>query len=377
MVVVAVLVGCGGGQQALDLGTVPPVETAAPTTVAEEATTLAPVSTTAPPTTVPRSWAPATGNLVGLPSECGNMSYVTARPDRDMLIAGIALRGLWASTDGGTSWAPLGQGEGSAEIINRPSAIVFDPEVPDRFWQSGSYSGGGAFRTDENGTTFVDLGDVEPSDLVSVDLGDPARSTLLSGTHEQDVVFRSTDGGETWREVTGLPEGIGQAHAPHVVDAQTHLVGTKAGSESGVYRSTDGGATWTLVYETGVNGRPLAASDGAIHWLLEEGAGLITSTDGGATWTEVDVPGVGKYAGSLLELPDGRFATFGSRVLLSNDRGATWQPVGPELPYEAVGLAYSPFRKAFYVWRFDCDLTTDNPIPADAIMQLPFDYETE
>src|SRR5262245_20230973 len=63
--------------------------------------------------TVGESWVPAVGNLEGLESECGNLSELSIRPDRDEIIVGVALAGLWASVDGGATWDPLGQGEGS------------------------------------------------------------------------------------------------------------------------------------------------------------------------------------------------------------------------------------------------------------------------
>jgi hypothetical protein len=42
----------------------------------------------------------AATNLAGLESECGNTSLVSTRPDRDVITAGIALQGPWASADG-------------------------------------------------------------------------------------------------------------------------------------------------------------------------------------------------------------------------------------------------------------------------------------
>ena len=85
-----------------------------------------------------------TANLAGMASECGNISLVSARPDRDQLIASVSLHGLW-STTGAADWTALGTGAGSAPISNRGSKIVFDPDHPDTFWESGIYNGGGVF----------------------------------------------------------------------------------------------------------------------------------------------------------------------------------------------------------------------------------------
>ena len=156
-----------------------------------------------------------------------------------------------------------------------------------------------------------------------------------------------------------------------MIDAQTHLLGTNSGSAAGVFRTTDAGATWSLVRPGGVVGAPLVVG-GTIWWLMELGGGVISSADGGATWTEMPANGeIYKYAVSLLGLPDGRLATIGEQhVVVSGDGGTTWTPVGSPLPYTPNGLVYSPFRDAFYVWRFDCSFTTDNPIAPDAIMRL-------
>jgi photosystem II stability/assembly factor-like uncharacterized protein len=321
-----------------------------------------------------------TGNLVGLDSECGNLSLVAPRPDRDGLIAGVAKQGLWASDNGAATWTPLGRGPGSAAIDNRPSAIVFDPQDPKTFWESGIY-GAGVFKTTDDGASVQRLGDIEHSDLVSVDFTDPDRLTLLSGTHEQPRVLRSKDGGRTWSDISaGLPANIGFASYPHVIDGQTYLLGTRAGIKSGVFRTTDGGLTWSLVHPAGVSGPPLVASaGGGIYWLLDDGSGIIASADGGATWTEVKSSGpVGGGRGGLLELPDGRFATLGhTNVLVSSDHGASWRTAGPSFPVVPSGMTYSPISKAFYIWRFYCDLgKANNPVLEQSIMRLDVDLGT-
>ena len=83
------------------------------------------------------NWVNVTSNLAGMASECGNMTYVSAKPNEDLVIAGVAQRGLWGSTDGGMSWHQLGAGGGSATITNRPGSIIYDPVRSDVFWESG------------------------------------------------------------------------------------------------------------------------------------------------------------------------------------------------------------------------------------------------
>jgi photosystem II stability/assembly factor-like uncharacterized protein len=325
-------------------------------------------------------WQNATGSLEGLPSECGNLSHVWARQDRDQVIVGVALHGLWVSNGPRQDWSQIGTGEGSDVIAHRPTSLVFDPEHPDTYWESGNYHEAGVYRTDDGGATFHHLGDAYHIDMVSVDFTDPERQTLLAAVHESAKVLRSTDGGQTWNDIsTSLPAGSGYSIAPLVIDPSTYLVGTKQGEAAGIFRTTDGGTTWTRVFDEGVGTTPLvSAVDGKIYFI-PEGGGLISSSDDGVTWEQISSsaqlsPGTWPV---LMELPDGRFAsTRSDGIILSADRGATWTRVA-SLPYETVGLAYAPLRKTFYVWKFDCSFTTDNAIPADAIMKLPFDYETE
>ena len=143
-----------------------------------EATPTPPVTTPPPPTSSgnpvrtspsPGNWVNVTSNLAGMASECGNMTYVSSKPSEDLVIAGVARQGLWASSDGGTSWHRLGTGAGSARIVNRTGSIVYDPAHPNVFWESGIYNSNGVYRSDDDGTTFSALGTIGHIDSVSVD----------------------------------------------------------------------------------------------------------------------------------------------------------------------------------------------------------------
>jgi photosystem II stability/assembly factor-like uncharacterized protein len=390
-------VSCGGGSTPGSGGastSTSPADVSAPTTVvapassttapaASTSATAAPTTDTAPPTTtaapttapaVPTTgtgtsapWVDATANLAGLPSECGNMYYVVADPAADRVIAGVAKQGLWVNDAGTDQWTQLGTGPGSDDVTNRAAAIVFDPDVPERFWESGHYGDAGAFVTEDGGATFDRLGDIEHLDGISVDVTDPDRQTLLAGAHERADLYRSTDGGDTWTNIgPGLPAGVGFANQPLVIDAQTFLLGTNNGDASGIFRSTDGGTSWIRVSDGGVFGAPVVSADGSISWTLDRRAGLVRSTDGGATWTVVSSEGLASY--QLVELPDGRLASVNAtNVIVSEDRGATWQPVGSPFPTAgAYGLTYSAPRNAFYINQWDCG----DVVPPGSVQRL-------
>ena len=328
------------------------------------------------------AWQNATGNLAAIPSECGNMSGLAVNPAVDTLIAGIAQKGLWGSTDGGGTWEPLGTGKASDPITNRMRNIVFDPDVPTRWWESGIYNSGGVYGTTDDGATFHMLGDDrQQGDSLSVDLSDPDRKTLLIGGHESGgALTLSGDGGKTWGPVgKGLPSGT-NCTFPLIIDAQTFLVGCGGygGGPSGIFRSTNRGQSWKQVSSAGGAGTPLRASDSdhTIYWLSPDG-GLTRSSDNGASW--VDAVGSGTIVGpGVVELPDGRIASLSKHsVLVSSDKGSSWSIATSAWPYpdssSPTGLAYSKDQRAFFIWYFTCGFDGPVPVPNDAILRYDFD----
>ena len=337
------------------------------------------------PTKPTGQWISATGNLAGLGSECGNLSNLSSKPDEDMLIAGVAQQGLWASKDGGGTWTRLGAAAGSSPITNRTSEIVYDPDHPQTFWESGIYNANGVYETTDDGTTHLALGNVTHNDSVSVDFTDPQRQTLLAGTHEQSGhLFLSTNAGAAWTDIgSKLPAGTGFSSQALVIDAKTFLLGaytySNSGAGLGVFRSTDTGQSWMQVFSTAVQGHPLVMSDGTIYWSVGGNGGMVKSVDEGKTWQETVGSGV-LVTGSPVALPDGRIAALGSSaVMVSSDCGTSWYTATTALPYAPTGVVYSPYQKAFYVWHFDCTgkNNPDDPVPQDAIMRFDFDYETQ
>ena len=317
-------------------------------------------------------WVDATGDLVGTSSGYGDVTYLSSKPDEDMLIAGLSSVGLWASTDGAKTWNPLGSGDGSAMIGNRPGAIEYDPDHSKTFWEAGSYAEA-VFRTTDNGESFARLGMIQHSDSVSIDFTDSKRKTLLASGHEQArTLYLSVDAGESWEEIgASLPANVNACSYPFVVDGQTFLITCSSfgAQEHGIFRSTDGGKTWESTTETATWQQALQASDGSIYWTIETG-GLLKSTDQGQTWTQVLN---GSAIVHPIELPDGSIATSnGQYVIASADGGKSWRPVTSKMPFQTVGVAYSDFHRAFYIWQ----LATESMVPAGSIQSCAFDYTT-
>ncbi len=378
-----------------DPTTVPPATTrprGTPASTDAGSTAVSPTSSS-PPVAAGQEWVDVSANLAGMESYCGNLSFVSARPDRDQVLAGVAGQGLFSRDPGSSEWIEFGRG--SASLNHRTSSIIYDPADPARFWESGYYglgappdtSAASVNRTDDDGGTFQGLGSVPGADLVSVDFTDPERQTLLAGIRGETQVFRSTDGGATWSDVSGgLPTDLGEASFPHVLDANTHLLGTHKGDQGaaaapGIWRTVDGGGTWTQVFDEGVAGPLLASADGNLYWILDAG-GVISSADGGVTWTVL--PGRGPAGGGqfgdarqarIIENPDGTWVSMRDTfVVVSRDRGASWQGAGPEVPFDAAGFTYSDVGNAVYAWQNYCDFEAGvNPVLDQAIVRLDLD----
>ena len=313
-------------------------------------------------------WRDVTANLAGLESECGNVSFVSAHPATDQVMVGIARQGLWQLTPRADRWDRLGIAAESDAIRNRTAWIAYDPEQPDRFWESGSYDIG-AFRTDDGGSTFTQLGDAEHFDGIGVDLADPERRTLLAGRHEQTELYRSDDGGTTWTMVHGYPLDAGFPSSPVVIDADTFLVGTQGAEESGVYRSDDGGERWTLV-RSGNYPYPPVVDGESFFWLSD--SSIMVSGDGGATFSLTGQAPRGRSASLAMAAGEVLVALGQQKLVVSYDRGRAWEEVGPPLPFEPVGLAYSSGRNEVYVWRFTCDKSTrgENSVSTESIQAI-------
>lgn len=323
-------------------------------------------------------WTNETLNLADLTSECGNVSFLSAKPSSDVVLVSVAQQGLWSKAASDSQWQPLGQGEGSAMITNRGSYIAYDPDDPNVFWESGIYNGAGVYRTDDGGDTFVEF-KTRHNDGVSVDFTDPERKTLLATVHEQPrALLYSGDRGETWQDIgANLPESAGVCPHPLVLDGSTFLLGcgTYGGGMPAIYRSEDAGQSWEKVSDLGPGGAALHAADGTIYWSGEGTSGVVRSEDQGKTWLGPFASGLVQRAG-LVELPDGRIAALGDkRVLVSSDKGERWREVTTTTNEQPIGIAYSSGAKAFYAWRWTCDQTTK--VPSDAVLSYAFDFETE
>ena len=214
---------------------------------------------------------------------------------------------------------------GPAVMGGRVSDIAIDPRNPAVFFVGQST--GGLFKTNDNGVTFDPMFDKQPvqsigavavapsdSDVVWVGTGEP---TDRNSAEWGNGMYRSADGGSTWQHV-GLDSSraIGRVliHPKNPETAYAAALGNlwADGGERGVFKTTDGGKTWKLVLSapaphnarTGACDLAMAPDNPEIIYAAmyarqrrpwnfiygasatggEDVGGIFKSTNGGGTW---------------------------------------------------------------------------------------------
>src|SRR5919198_542451 len=201
---------------------------------------------------------------------------------RSIAVAGSAARpaeyyfgatggGLWKTTDGGTEWAPVTDGQiGSSSV----GAVAVCPANPDVVYigmgevdlRGDVIPGDGVYKTTDGGATWTHLGlaDTQMIGKIRIDPSNCDRAYVAAlghafGTNAERGVFRTTDGGATWQKTLYVNDQTGAVDLsmdpanPSVLYAAMWQVYRKfwtlqdGGPGSGLYKSTDGGATWTNV----------------------------------------------------------------------------------------------------------------------------------
>ncbi len=247
--------------------------------------------------------------------------------DVDTVYAGVEDAALFRSTDGARTWHELPglreQGSGPAW---QPGAggmclhtIVLHPTDPDRILVA--ISAAGVFRTDDGGTTWrptnrglrsegIPDEDAEVGHCVHNLAVNPSRPDVVFMQKHWDVM-RSDDGGESWREVSGnLPTDFGfpiavHAHEPdtvYVVPITSDSLHYPPDGRLRVYRSRAGGDEWEALT------KGLPQRDCYVNVLRD--AMAVDALDP-----------CGVY-----------FGTTGGQVYASSDSGDSWAPIVRDLP---------------------------------------------
>jgi hypothetical protein len=180
----------------------------------------------------------------------GNIVADPARPT-DMYVGGYG--SIWKSTDYGLTWNKL-DAKPNPPYIPLGHVLAVAGTTPATLWMASVSGAQHVYRSTDGGLTFALTGSIpEQPDAASlysivVDPHDPTH--LLSGLHEQDKVLESTDGGATWKFVSGSgwPAG-GKSWFPFFLDTGDRATTAKtwfaiAQDGGSAVKTTDGGKTW-------------------------------------------------------------------------------------------------------------------------------------
>ncbi|HSN17635.1 MAG TPA: hypothetical protein VLV87_05445, partial [Gammaproteobacteria bacterium] len=259
---------------------------------------------------------------LGPASAGGRVSAVVGVPGNPSIYyVGGGGGGVWKTTDGGLSFSPIFEHEATSSI----GAIALAPTNPNYVWvgtgeaniRNDVTDGAGIYFSPDAGKTWQQMGlkDVGQISRVIVSPEDPNTVWVAALGHTwapnaDRGVFKTTDGGKTWKKVLYISEHTGASDLsmspsnPKVLFAGMWQAVRypwsleDGGPESGIWRSTDGGDTWkklTKGLPDGTVGRIAVAvapsNPDRVYAIVEAkpSEGLLwTSNDMGDSWSKTN-----------------------------------------------------------------------------------------
>ena len=226
--------------------------------------------------------------------------------------------GVWKTTDAGNNWSPVTDGQLTSSSVGAVAVAESNPYVVyigtgESCIRGNIMPGDGVYKSSDAGKTWAHVGfrNVEAISKIRIHPTNPdivfvAAFGNYHGPSDERGVFKSSDGGRTWKKVlfrddkTGAVDLSIDRKNPNVMYAslweayRVEYQMSSGGPGSGLFKSTDGGETWTEITRApgmpaGMVGRIGVAVSGAdgsrVYALVEnENGGLFVSDDAGANW---------------------------------------------------------------------------------------------
>jgi photosystem II stability/assembly factor-like uncharacterized protein len=295
----------------------------------------------------------------------GRIADIAIHPDNgNVWYVAVGSGGVWKTENAGTTWQPIFDEQPSYSI----GSITLDPNNPATVWVgTGENIGGrhvgygdGVYKSTDGGKNWQNMG-LKASEHLSRMLVHPENSDVVWVSAQGPLwtpggergLYKTTDGGATWRNVlsdnewTGVTDIVMDPRDPDVLYAATwdrhrtvaaYLGG---GPGSGIHKSTDGGETWTKLTtglpssNLGKIGLAISPQDPDIVYAAIEldrrTGGVYRSTNRGGSWTKMSDAVSGAtgphYYQELYASPHhfGRLYLVSAVTLISHDHGATFR----------------------------------------------------
>ncbi len=269
--------------------------------------------------------------------------------------------GVWKTTNGGTTFKPVFDGEKSFSI----GCVTIDPHDSLVVWvgsgennsQRSVSMGDGVYKSVDGGKSWKNVG-LEKSEHIGKIVVDPRDSNVVYVAAQGPLwapggdrgLYKTTDGGKTWNRALNISENTGVTDVvldptnPDILFAAAYqrrrhvFTLIDGGPESSIHKSTDGGKTWTKLKDglpkedMGRIGLALAPHNPKVVYATIESTrkagGIFISKDGGSSWKKQnDYNAQGQYYGEIFVDPndDNRIYSADVWVRVSDDGGKTWR----------------------------------------------------
>ncbi len=285
--------------------------------------------------------------------------------DRSTWYVATAYGGVWKTTNAGTTWKPIFDGQGTPSI----GCVVVDRKRPLTVWVGSGENnsqrsvgwGDGVYRSDDGGKSWRNLG-LKASEHIGQIAIDPSNSDVVLVAAQGPLwapggdrgVYRTVDGGKTWKQVlkvdewTGASEVVFDPRDPSIVYATTYQRHRKVwtlidgGPGSGIWKSTDGGETFTKLStglpreDMGRIGLAVSPAEPHVVYAVIEAAngagGFFRSADDGANWEKASDWGSSspQYYNELFADPKtpGRVYAIDTYLMVTDDGGKNFRRAG-------------------------------------------------
>jgi photosystem II stability/assembly factor-like uncharacterized protein len=305
--------------------------------------------------------------LVG-PWRGGRSAAVTGSyKNKNTFYFGATGGGVWKTTDGGSNWKNIsdkyfGGTIGAVAVAPSDESIIYVGEGENTMRGNVSEGLDGIWRSDDGGRSWRNIGLKEGRHILRIivhpknpDIAWIAVMGHLFGPNDERGVYKTTDGGKTWKRTlfvnnqTGASDLVMEPGNPNVFYAGTwRVIRTpysleSGGDGSGLWKSTDGGETWTNISAKkglpkgtwGIVGVAVAPSNTDKIYAIIENAngGMFASSDGGETWTltsnDNNIRQRAWYYSKVFVDPKNENIVYAPNVgfMRSRDGGRTWQGI--------------------------------------------------